>query len=230
MIVLFLAIALIGAITLPSWWVKHTFKKYSKIRDDIPGSGSQFAEHLINKLALDPIKIEEIDTNELADHYDPKAKVVRLSRDNFNNHSLAAMVIAAHEVGHAIQDAQNHPWMRRRELLIHASKAIEIIAPIALTISPILLAVSKSPALSLLVLVIGALSIGLTSLIHLITLPVELDASFNKALPILEQGHYLKQEDLKAAHSILKAAAFTYVAQSLLNLINAGYWLRRLRF
>lgn len=219
---------LIALVTLPSWWVKHTFKKYSKARNDIPGTGAQFAEHLIKKLSLN-ISVEEVPTKQLADHYDPKAKAVRLSQNNFNERSLAAIVIAAHEVGHAIQDAENNLWMRRRELLIHATRAIEIIAPIALTISPVLLAITKSPALSLFTLVIGTLSIGITSLVHLVTLPVELDASFNKAMPILEQGKYLNKKDITAAQQILKAAALTYVAQSLLNLINVGYWLKRLR-
>ena len=228
MIYILLFLILIGLISFPQWWVKHTIAKYDTIRTDIPGSGSEFAQHLLNKLELDYVSIEALDTDG-GDHYSSQDKAVKLSKKNFHLHSLSAIVIAAHEVGHAIQDAENHQWMIRRHTLGKLSAIIETIAPAALTISPILLAITKSPMLSLATMGIGALSIGISTLFHLATLPVEFDASFSKALPILEEGNYLNKEDMIAARQILKAAALTYVSQSLMNILNVGYWLRRLR-
>ena len=228
MIFIVLILLLIGVIFFPQWWVKHTLKQHAGIRDDIRGTGEEFALHLLKKLDLTDIKVEEAE-QALGDHYSSDEKVVRLSPNNFNQHSLTAMVIAAHEVGHAIQDAENHAWMARRHTLAKLSNAIEVIAPIALTVSPILLALTKSPMLSMATVGIGALSVGVSTLFHLATLPVEFDASFSKALPILEEGKYLNEEDMRNARTILKAAALTYVAQSLMNVLNMGYWLRRLR-
>lgn len=228
MIFIPLFLLLIGIIYFPQWWVKHTIKHYSNIREDIPGTGEAFALHLLKKLNLEYIKVEEAE-HEMGDHYSSEEKVVRLSPSNFNQHSLTAMVIAAHEVGHAIQDAENHTWMIRRHTLAKLSSLVETIAPIALAISPILLALTKSPILSMATMAIGALSIGISTLFHLATLPVEFDASFAKALPILEEGEYLNKDDMVGARKILKAAALTYVAQSMMNILNVGYWLKRFR-
>ena len=228
MMIIALFLILIGAIYFPQWWVKHTIQQHAHIRQDIPGTGAEFAQHLLNQLDLDDINVEESD-GELSDHYSSEEKVVRLSPNHFHQHSLSAIVIAAHEVGHAIQDAENHTWMIRRHTLAKLSQVIETIAPIALTISPLLFALTKSPILSMATVAIGALSIGISTLFHFATLPVEFDASFNKALPILEQGHYLNTEDMQSARKILKAAALTYVAQSLMNILNVGYWLKRIK-
>ncbi len=201
-------------------------QRYANERDDIPGSGAEFAEHLVTRLGL-PVTVEE---SGAGDYYDPENKKVCLSAENFSKNSLAAIVIAAHEVGHAMQDQKQEALFLRRIQLAKLAYWVQKIAPIALSVSPLLLALTKSPIISFLTLILGVAAIGLTTVVHLITLPVELDASFNKALPLLEAGNYLPlAEDKEAARTLLKAAAYTYVAASLYNLLNVFYWLRLLK-
>ena len=228
MLFLILIIILLAIFIGPQLLVTSVLKRHNQPRDDIPGTGGEFANHLIHKLDLaSKVKVEP---TEQGDHYDPSSKTVALSPLFFQQNSLTAIVVAAHEVGHAMQDAENNRWMRLREKLLIVAHVIEKIAPLTLAIAPIALWITKAPGLSLFIFFIGFLSIAMTTLLHLLTLPVELDASFNKALPLLEKGNYLPTaDDHKAAHSILRAAALTYVAQSLFNLLNIGYWLRLLR-
>lgn len=226
MIYLLLFIVVIAILLLPQYWVQRVIQRHNQERADIKGSGAEFARHLLLGLNLD-VEVEETDSG---DHYDPVDKKVRLSQAHYNQRSLAAMVIAAHEVGHAIQDAQEDKLFIRRIRLAKLAFWVQKIAPIALSISPIFLALTKSPILSFFTLLIGVAAVGLGSLVHFLTLPVEFDASFNKALPILKEGAYFDNKaDYAAAHAILKAAAFTYVAASLYNLLNLAYWLRLLR-
>lgn len=203
-------------------------KKYAQSRTDFAGNGEAFARHLLHQLGLDEsVNVEIV---KAGDHYDPIAKAVRLSQKFSQQTSLTAIVIAAHEVGHVIQDFEQLSLFKKRILLAKIMQFIQYIAPITLTVAPILLFFTKSILLSGFVVGIGFLSIAMNTLFHLITLPVEWDASFNKALPILVGGEYLtKEEDIKAAHTILKAAALTYVSQSLFNLLNIAYWLRLLK-
>lgn len=213
-------------LVLPQYWVQKAIKNHNDPRADIKGTGAEFARHLLHRLELD-VEVEETDTG---DHYDPDARVVRLSAAHYSQKSLAAMVIAAHEVGHAIQHANAEVLFLRRIRLAKLAFWVQKIAPVALSISPIFLALTKSPLLSFLTLLIGVAAVGLGTLVHLLTLPVEFDASFNKALPLLERGEYFENEgDYQAARKILKAAALTYVAASLYNLLNLAYWLRLLR-
>jgi len=93
-------IILLGLIFLPQWWVKAVMRRYSTHIDELPGNGSEFAQHLIDRFQLS-VTLEQ---TEQGDHYDPEHKVVRLSQNNFKGKSLTALAIAAHEVGHAIQD------------------------------------------------------------------------------------------------------------------------------
>lgn len=225
-ILLFLAV--VALLALPHFILKRIDKCYNVERDDIKGDGFSFAEHLLKRFELDEIvKVEAV---ELGDHYDPDAKAVRLSKAFCHKRSITAIATAAHEVSHAIQHAENNTLFRRRQLLAKVAGVIGLIAPVALAVAPVLLFFTKSPSLSFTVLALGFLSVFMQTLFHLVTLPVELDASFNKALPMLIEGDYLpRPEDYEGAKKVLSAAAFTYVAGSLLNLLNIGAWLRLLK-
>lgn len=226
MIYLILFIILISVLIMPQLWVQSVLKRYGKDRKDIPGTGEQFAQHLLKRLALPELAVKQSET---ADYYSPEEKAVYLHKDRFSAHSLTALVVAAHEVGHAIQDHENYHWMQKRQRLVQVASVIAKVAPISLAVAPVLLLITKVPGLSLLVVLLGFSSIILTALMHLITLPVELDASFNKALPLLYAGRYLpKDSDYLKAKTILRAAALTYLAQSLINTLSLGYWLRML--
>lgn len=219
---------LIACVFLPSMWVKHVLNKYSAPADRYRdrGSGAELARHLLDRFELGSVKVEE--TNK-GDHYDPEAKAVRLSADNFGGHSLTAVTVAAHEVGHAIQDARGEALFRTRQRLVQATVQAQRVASVMLVAAPLMLLLTRTPQAGALMLLIGVASMALGTVVHLVTLPVELDASYGKALPILEKGNYLRDGDLPHAQKILKAAALTYVAGSLASLLNLGRWLAVLR-
>lgn len=215
---------LLGLFTLPQWWVGRVLKRHGEEREDFPGTGGELALHLIKAQGLENVGIEE---TPVGDHYDPMDKMVRLTPDKLNGRSLTAIVVAAHEVGHAIQDHNKETTFNARIQAAKFANVAERIAPIAFWLSPLLAAMN--PAVSRVSLIVAVLSVLASTLVHLITLPVEWDASFGKALPILEKGEYLNEQDMKGARQILLAAALTYVAGSLASLLNVWRWLRYLR-
>lgn len=208
---------LVGVIFGPQIWVKRVIKKHATHRDDLQGTGGELAEHLIEHYELNNVGVEE--TNK-GDHYDPETRTVRLSPQNLNGRSLSAVAIAAHEVGHAIQHMNGERLLALRQSLAKLVMWTDRFATIFFSLAPLLGVVSRAPAVFILFAVVGFCFIAARVAVQLITLPVEFDASFNKALPILEQGGYLKGEDMPAARSVLKAAAMTYVAAALMSLID----------
>ncbi len=228
MLWLILIIVLLGCIFLPSLWVKQVLAKYSKPADRYRehGTGADLARHLLDRFELTDVKVEQTETG---DHYDPQAKAVRLTPGNFTGHSLTAITVAAHEVGHAIQDARGEALFKTRQRLVSAAVKGERIAGVMLMAAPLMLLLTRVPQAGALMLLIGVASMALGTVVHLVTLPVELDASYGKALPILKDGNYLHEGDLQHAEKILKAAALTYVAGSLVSLLNLGRWLAVLR-
>ncbi len=149
--------------------------------------------------------------------------------DRYHGHSLTAITVAAHEVGHAIQDARDERLFRNRQRLAKLAMRGQQFGSVVMLAAPVVLLVTRAPVLGLLFFGVAIGSMLLGTLVHLTTLPVEFDASFRKALPILENGQYLHDGDLPHANRILKAAAFTYVAASLASLLNLGRWLAVLR-
>lgn len=224
---LILGIVIVLAImVLPSFWVKRVLAQYSEDRPDFPGSGGEFAVHLIDKLKLEGVEAE-VDPHGAGDHYDPAHQKVRLTEDKYNGRSLTAVVVAAHEVGHAIQHHNKEKMFASRSSAAWFAMIAQKVAPVAFLLSPLL--ASVSPAAARISLVVALISVLSGALLHLITLPVEWDASFGKALPMLKEGGYLAEQDMKAAHKILLAAALTYVAASLISLLNVARWFRYLR-
>ena len=225
--ILIIVFIILLVIFVPAWWAKYTFRQYSKPRKDIPGNGGQFARHLLDQLSLESVKVEE--TKEGQDHYDPTDKVVRLGKSNFNNNSLTAMTVAAHEVGHAIQDRNQETKLIARTRMIQFAAVFQKLGAALFIIIPIVTVISRSHVLGVAMLVAGVVSMFMAVLVHFVTLPVEFDASFNKALPILVKGKYLDEPDIPAARRILKAAAMTYVAASLMSILNLARWIAILR-
>ena len=221
-----LGIIVFAVVFGPQIWAKRTFARYSQPQDHFPGTGGELARHLLNMSNLNEIKLEETETG---DHYDPTTKTVRLSAANINGKSLTAIAIAAHEVGHAIQDAQEHPMLILRTKLVKTAQIAEKVGSAAIIAAPIATMLTRAPAAGALFFMIGIGSMFVSTLVHLVTLPVEWDASFGKALPMLRAGKYLSEDELKAAEKILKAAALTYVAGSLASLLNLWRWIAILR-
>lgn len=207
----------------PQFWTQRILKKYSAPRTDFPGTGGELAQHLIDKYQLN-VKLE---TTPAGDHYDPQTKTVRLLEQNFNGKSLTAVATAAHEVGHAIQHHQGMKLLLARTPLAKFAFVVERLAQVALISAPVFLSfIPAAGRLALLVAVIGMIA---STIVHLVTLPVEFDASFGKALPILKEGEYINADDHKAAKRILLACALTYVSAALASLLNIWRWLRFLR-
>ncbi|MGH7181050.1 MAG: zinc metallopeptidase [Nitrospiraceae bacterium] len=210
----------------PQLWTRQVFAQYSQPRSDYPGTGGELARHLLNRLDMTHINVE---TTEKGDHYDPETKTVRLTPAHFNGKSLTAVTIAAHEVGHAIQDHIGYQPLAQRTRLVRLAQGAQRLGAMMMMGIPIATALTKAPAAGVFVLVAGMATMGVATLVHLITLPVEWDASFKRALPILQQGKYLSPDDMQGARRILVAAALTYVAASLASLLNLWRWVAFLR-
>ena len=210
---------------LPQWWVKYVMKRHNKNIEALPGTGGELAQHLIERYQL-PVTLE---TTEEGDHYDPESKTVRLSPDYFNGKSLTAIAIAAHEVGHAIQDFRNDELLILRGKMVQTSQRFQKLGAGIIFVAPLLSAFVHSPLAGIFMALIGFLSIASSVVVHLISLPVEFDASFNKALPLLKEGNYVTKRDLIAVHQVLLAAALTYVAAALAGLLNVWRWIALFR-
>ena len=221
-ILLLIAILVFG----PGLWVRRVLERYSAPEDRYSGTGAQLARHLLNQHGLEDVAVER--TAE-GDHYDPQDKAVRLTDDRFDGRSLTAITVAAHEVGHALQDRDNYAPLRLRTRLVKATRGIEKVGAAVMLISPMLAAVTRVPQLGLLMFGAGMLTLGSSTLIHLVTLPTEFDASFSRALPMLDRFRILKKPDRPHARRLLRAAALTYVSASLMSLLNIARWLMILR-
>jgi len=180
-IVILIVLALVFG---PSVWVQRVLKKYSQPEDRYAGTGASLARHLLDKHGLQSVAVEP---TESGDHYDPIEKVVRLTPDKHDGCSLTAITVAAHEVGHAIQDHTHYPPLKWRTRLVRAMSGIEKIGAGLLVISPFMGMLTRVPALGLLTILAGMLTLGTSAVVHFITLPTEFDASFNRALPMLDE-------------------------------------------
>ena len=223
MIYLILGILLVVLILGPQYWAKHVLQKYSGHREDIPGTGEELVKHLRKKFNLRHLKVE---STEMGDHYDPTDKTVRLSKDNFDKRSLTAITVAAHEFGHALQDAKNYKPLNARTTMVRTAQKL---GGVALVIMPLIALTPAGARLALPLFLVVILSMLVNTVVHLVTLPVEFDASFGRALPILKEGQYINNNDYLAARKILTACALTYLASSLSGLLNFWRWLRMLR-
>lgn len=223
---LILILLIVGLIFGPQWWAQYTFRRYRQPRRDIPGSGGELARHLLKRMQIDNVGVEQTDKG---DHYDPVARMVRLSPDNFAGHSLTAVAVAAHEVGHAIQHHRKEALLATRTRLVTLAQWGQKVGAMLMFAIPLVTLLTRIPQSGLLFFVLGFSSMGLATLVHLVTLPVEWDASFNKALPLLKSGSYISERDERAVRQILRAASLTYVAASLASLLNLARWLTFLR-
>ncbi len=224
--ILLLLVVALGLAVLPSLWVNGVLKKYGAERPDFPGTGGELARHLLDEMKLSHVTVEP---SQVGDHYDPEAKAVRLAPERFNGRSLAAVVVAAHEVGHAMQDATGYAPLAARTKLAVQAHNLQRLGAVVMLAAPVVLILVKSPHVLLLEFAVGLLIMSSTIVMHAVTLPVEFDASFRRALPVLKAGNYIPEPDMPAARQILRAAAFTYVAAAAISLLDVARWLRILR-
>jgi len=210
----------------PGWWVRNVMSRYSSPADRYEGTGGELARYLLDRLDLKHVKVEE--TAE-GDHYDPQEKAVRLTNDKLNGRSLTAVTVAAHEVGHALQDKDGFAPLKLRSRLVAMTRPVQRLGAGILMAAPFIGMLTRAPSISLLMIAGGMMSLGASTVVHLVTLPTEWDASFRRALPMLEHGEILHPVDLPHARRLLTAAALTYVAASLASLLNIARWWALLR-
>ena len=216
--------ALLALILGPNLWVRSVLARYAVDRPDYPGTGGEMARHLLDREGLPHVRVEEAP----ADHYDPNAKAVRLTRDKLDGRSLTAVVVAAHEVGHALQDRDDSAALKRRGALVRLAMVTDRASMLAATIISLVGGFAVSPRFVLLgvAIVVGTGLVRVAA--DLVTLPLEFDASFSRALPLLAEG-YLPYEDERPARRILLAAALTYVARALMSVFNVFRVVRMIR-
>ena len=190
--------------------VKSAFSKYSQVQTMRKISGKEAAALLLRSNSISDVSIQRIGGS-LSDHYDPSHKVLRLSEPVYDKTSIAAVGVAAHETGHAIQDKEKYAPLVLRSTLVP-------VANIGSTAGPYLALAGIIFRMNLL-LNIGIILFACAVLFYLITLPVEIDAS-RRALKVLEHNAVLSQEELKGAKKVLSAAALTYVASALTAMAN----------
>jgi uncharacterized protein len=227
-IILGLALVLLVAVVFgPQWWIRRALTRHGVDRPDLPGTGAELARHLLDRAGLNEVKVEPTDAG---DHYDPEDRAVRLTPPHHDGRSVAAVAVAAHEVSHAIQHARGERAFALRVGLVGNLAWIDRVASAILLLAPVVFLLVKAPILLVLQIVAGVLLLMIRVVVHIVTLPVEFDASFGKALPVLEGGNYLTASDLPAARSVLRAAAWTYVAAALATLLDIARLFRVLRF
>jgi hypothetical protein len=222
-ILLVLALALVLG---PGLWVNAVMARYRVPAERYAKTGGQLARELLDEMSLSSVTTE---ITESGDHYDPLKKAVRLSASNFNGRSLTALTVAAHEVGHAMQDADAFRPLRWRTRLVQWVSPIERAGAALLMLAPLTVALTRAPAVGLLTLLGGLLTLASGIVVHLLTLPTEFDASFGRALPLMKQRGVLRKEDMPRARRLLTAAALTYVSGALQSLINIARWWAILR-
>tara|TARA_B100000676_G_C18081737_1_gene851757 strand:- start:3512 stop:4198 length:687 start_codon:yes stop_codon:yes gene_type:complete len=216
------ALIVLALIFGPSLWVKLVMKWYSLEKPEMPGTGGELAKHLIERFSLKDVKVE---VTEIGDHYDPIEKKVRLLPEHYESKSLTAIAIAAHEVGHAIQDQQGDKRLATRTKLVPIVEKVGRWSVAIISLSPVIGIITRHPMPFSLLLFIGLSGFIARMMMHALTLPIEFDASFSKALPLLREGNYVSLSNEKAVSRILKAASLTYVSAALADILNIGRWM-----
>jgi uncharacterized protein len=227
--ILFVMLPTMALVLFAQWWVKSAFRKASQIPNMQRISGAQAARRILDSQGLSYIPIEPTgDVRRLAmsqqtasspqldDHYDPRAKVLRLSPDVYSGYSVAALGVAAHEAGHAVQDAHGYAPMQARSAIVGAANIGTNVAWILVFVGLVI----HSTGLAW--LGVGAFALG--TMFALLTLPVELNAS-SRAMQLLTNNGLVDRTEYGQARTVLNAAAFTYVAALAASLLNLLYYI-----
>ncbi|MBS3957410.1 MAG: zinc metallopeptidase [Clostridiales bacterium] len=212
---LYILILAVGLGVLTQWYVSSSFKRYAKVPLATGRSGYEVARAMLDAEGLHGVGIERV-SGHLSDHYDPRARVLRLSKDVHDGRSVAAAGVAAHEAGHAVQHARSFAPAAVRQLLVPAAN-IGSQAALPLILLGAFMAIPGLMSLGVL-LFAGAV------LFQLVTLPVEFDAS-RRALSSLTAGNVLPADQVRGARKVLTAAALTYVAATLIAVLQLLYFL-----
>jgi Zn-dependent membrane protease YugP len=213
----YLLVIIVGALVsgAAALWVRSSYSKYSKQPSASGLTGAQVARTILDRNNLSKVRVEPV-AGQLTDHYDPRSKVVRLSEGNFRNNSIAAVSVAAHECGHAIQDASGYlPMKLRAGLFPIVNFAGQLWFPL------FFLGILGFGSFFVQLAVIAFAGV---LLFHVVTLPVEINAS-TRAYGILTRYGMLSRTEADGTRRVLTAAAFTYIAAALTSLLTLLYLL-----
>lgn len=191
-------------------WLRNTYNTWMKRANSANLSGAEVARAILAANGINDVRVEAV-PGELTDHYDPRAKVVRLSEANFRNPSVAGMAVAAHEVGHAIQHARSFAPLSMRNAVLPLANIGSRFGPWLVLIG-VFLGSAGQPLMS-----VGVLLFAAAVVFHLITLPVEFDAS-RRAISQLRTMGLVTGTDQAGAQKVLTAAAMTYVAAAAISI------------
>lgn len=186
--------------------VKSTYQKYSKIATSSYMTGAQVARKILDDNGLNHVTIEET-KGVLTDHYDPRHKVVRLSSENYHGQSMAAAAVAAHEVGHALQDQESYAFLKFRSALVPVANIGSRMAFYFIFAGIIFTSLSE-------LILVGVLFMAAAVLFQLVTLPVEFNASSRAMTQLVSTGTITNSEE-RETKKVLNAAALTYVAAAM---------------
>jgi uncharacterized protein len=206
-----------------SWRIRATFARYSQVPSRRGLTGADVARRLLDEHGAHDVQIEAV-RGSLVDHYDPRTRVLRLSTDVYGSNSVAALGVAAHEAGHALQHAQGYGPIHLRAALVPIASIGSNVSWIMFLVGMLLYA--SIPAVGKGLILGGIVLFSAFVLFTLVTLPVEFDAS-RRAVRALEQGGYLEGEELVGATRVLRAAAYTYLAAALSAILQLLYLLIR---
>lgn len=212
----------LGLIIGPRIWVNRVLDRYD-VSEDRPDNAQEVARDLLDRHGLQSVAVE---LTELGDHYDPDARAVRLSRRTFDNTSLTAITVAAHEVAHAQQHSSRYPlfiWRNRLARVAEVTGMVGTVLIVAVPLAHLLTGRRLPPSLA------GTAAVGVlgtAAATHLVALPTELDASFRRAVPMLRQG-LIADTQIEDARRILFACSLTYAAASFAGFLHFLPWLGR---
>ena len=201
-------------------WVRSSYSKYSKQPSASGLTGAQTARMILDRNNLTNVRVEPV-AGQLTDHYDPRTKVVRLSEDNFRGNSIAGVSVAAHECGHAIQDATGYVPMKLRAGLF---PIVNFAGQLWFPLFFLAIIMGVGTATGHLFIQLAVLAFAGVLAFHVITLPVEINAS-TRAYGILTRYGILSREEAGGTRRVLTAAAFTYIAAALTSLLTLLYLL-----
>jgi Zn-dependent membrane protease YugP len=208
------------------WMVKSQFAKYSKVATQRGVRGYEAAQMLLDRAGITDVKIVRVD-GFLSDHYNPMTKSLALSPPVYDSNSVAAIGVATHEAGHAIQHATGYPWLAYRSLIVPAVQFGSPIGNYAMIGGLILMGMGGAMgSMGFYVFLFGVIAFSMLLVFQLITLPVEFNAS-NRAKALVVEAGIVNQQELAGVAKVLNAAAMTYVAAFVQTLLTLLYFLYR---
>ena len=206
--------------------VRSTYRKYSQVVSSTGMPAAMAARQILDAVGLYNVEVRRV-PGELADHYDPRQKVLRLSEGVYSSNSLAAVAIAAHEAGHAVQDQTRYPWLVMRSAMVPVTTFGSKFGYVLLIVGFLLAALMQQTEIGVPIAVVGLVLFSTAFVFSVITLPVEFNAS-TRALKLMESVRVVSSPERVHAKKVLDAAALTYVAAMFIALMQVVYFALRL--